>query len=49
MGNLFEMFIWPFQKSFSLKKNELQLYYSLELVYFWKNLSILAEIKLDKE
>ena len=42
MGTLFEMFIWPFQKSFSLKKNELQSYYSLELVYFWKDLSILA-------
>ena len=49
MGTLFEMFIWQFQKSFSLKKNELQSYYSLELVYFWKDLSILAETKLDKK
>ena len=49
MGTLFEMFIWPFQKSFSLKKIELQSYYSLELVYFWKDLSILAKTKLDKK
>ena len=49
MGTLFEMFIWPFQKSFSLKKNELQSYYALELVYFWTDLSILAKTKLDKK
>ena len=36
-------------KIFSQKKKELQSYYSLDLVYFSKNLSFLAKTKIDNK